>query len=469
MAGESAPASAVEQITAAIGGAQTLLSSYILLPLLLGVGLYLTISLRLMPIRRIPFAFGKLLEGRKAKDGDEGDVSPFGALMTALSATIGTGNIGGVAVALLLGGPGALFWMWVTALIGMASKFSEAVLAVKFREVDADGRHVGGPMYYIKNGMGPRWGWLAATFAFAGVFTSFVTGNLIQSSSVASVLDATLEIPPWATGLLLAGGAGAVILGGVKRIANVASALVPSMAVIYILSGLIIILMNLPAVPGVFSLIVTEAFNFEAAGGAAFWLALRHGVARGVFSNEAGQGSAAIAHAAAKTKSPVDQGIVAMLGTFIDTICVCTITGIVILLTLGVPGSDALVGAPLTSQAFNTGLPGEFGQYIVAFGLVLFAFTTILGWSYYGERCAEYLLGEGAVQPFRYVWVGIVFVGACTLMLQETGVDNIVQLIWLMGDVMTALMTTPNLIALAALSPLVFKLAREYFADTAEK
>lgn len=458
----------VDQFSASVGAVQQVLSGYILLPVLLLVGAYLTIGLGFMPIRRIPYAFGKLLKKRPKGEG-EGDVSPFGALMTALSATIGTGNIAGVALAIYVGGPGALFWMWMTALVGMASKYAEGVLAVRFREVDASGRHVGGPMYYIRNGMGKNFAWLAAVFAFFGMLTSFVTGNTIQSNSVAAVLQGSFSIPPIATGVLLAFGAGLVILGGVKRIAQVASALVPSMAGLYVVAGLLVIALNASAVPHAFAQIFEGAFTYDAAEGgffgSALWLAIRFGVARGIFSNEAGQGSAPIAHAAAKTRGPVDQGIIAMLGTFLDTICVCSITGLVILTTgvAATAGAD-IAGPEMTAAAFGHGLPTQVGAYIVTIGLALFAFTTILGWSYYGERCAEYLFGEGAITPYRIVYVAMVFGGSAVLSLQGT-IKDIVSLIWLFGDSMTALMATPNLIALAALSPLVFKLTREYFAE----
>lgn len=291
-----------------------------MLVLLLGTGLYLTVFLKFMPLRKIGFAFGELMKGRKPEG--EGDVTPFGALMTALSSTIGTGNIAGVAVAIAIGGPGALFWMWMTALVGMATKFAEGVLAVKFREVDADGRRVGGPMYYIKNGMGKKWIWLGGLFAFFGVMAGLGTGNAIQTAEVVRTVNDTYGVEYWMTGTVIAVLAAAVILGGIKRIATVASALVPSMAGIYILVGLIVVGMNVDAIPAALGAIFTNAFGFDAAAGgfsgALLMMAMQRGVARGIFSNEAGQGSAPIAHAAAQNDSPVDQGIIAMLGTFIE-------------------------------------------------------------------------------------------------------------------------------------------------------
>lgn len=449
--------------------------------LLLGTGLYLTVRLGFMPIMRIPYGFSQLFRGGKRHDAEEGDVSPFGALMTALSSTIGTGNIAGVAVAIAIGGPGAVFWMWMTALVGMASKYCEGVLAVKFREVDADGRHVGGPMYYIKNGMGAKWIWLGGLFAGFGILASWGTGASIQANSIADAVNQTYSVAPWITGLVLAGGAAAVILGGIQRIATVASRLVPSMAAAYLLAGLVVIGMNADAVPAAFGTIVTNAFGYDAAKGGIvgglLLLAMQKGVARGIFSNEAGQGSAPIAHAAAKNKDPVNQGVIAMLGTFIDTLVVCSITALVIITAGIIPEAcspfvrESLVllpagcetGAPLTVNAFDQALPG-IGSHIVTIGLVLFGFTTILGWSYYGERCAEFLFGEKIVTPFRVSWILVTFLGASVLMLEEGGVvTDVVSLFWLIADTLTGLMAAPNLVALLVLSPLVAKLTKEYF------
>ncbi len=469
----------MDAVSNIIGSANGIVWGVPMLALLLGTGLYLTIGLGFMPIRKLPYAFMQLVHGRRRHAGEEGDVSPFGALMTALSSTIGTGNIAGVAVAIAIGGPGALFWMWMTALVGMATKFAEGVLAVKFREVDADGRHVGGPMYYIKNGMGKRWVWLGGLFAFFGICAGMGTGNYIQVVSVADAMQDSYGVEPWMSGLVIMVLAGAVILGGIKRIANVASALVPTMAAFYFIAGIIVISLNIGAVPGALALVFKSAFGFGAAAGgftgALLMLAMQRGVARGIFSNEAGQGSAPIAHAAAKNKDPVNQGVIAMLGTFIDTIVVCSITGLAILTAGVIPeacdaGIIALGGAtpeicdtgpPITIAAFEASLPG-IGGHIVTISLALFAFTTILGWSYYGERCAEYLFSEKIVLPFRIVWVLVIPAAAMVLYAGED-VDEVVNTIWLATDTLTGLMAAPNLVALLVLSPLVFRLTKEYF------
>ena len=424
---------------------------YLLIPLLTLVGVYLTIGLRAMPWRRIPRALKQLWQGR-LKDEKEGDISPFQALMTELSATIGTGNIAGVATAIYFGGPGAIFWMWVIALFGMATKYAEGLLAVKYREVDSLGQHVGGPMYYIKNGLGKRWYWLGAIFAFFGMCAAFGIGNMVQSNSLADELHTTFAIPLWVTGVVLATLAGAVILGGIKRIAEVAAKLVPFMGIAYFTGALIILLIHFKQVPHALEMIVTDAFTGTAASGgfagATIWLALRWGFARGIFSNEAGLGSTPIAHAAARTNDPVKQGMIAMLGPLIDTLIICTMTALVII-TTGVWNSGE-TGAPLSSLAFNTGLPGP-GGYIVSFGLMIFAFTTILGWSYYGERCAEYLFGTGIILPYRIAWLIAVITGAVTKL----------NLVWTLADVMNGLMAMPNLVALLLLSPVVFSMTRQ--------
>ena len=434
-------------------------SEYVLIPLLALVGLYLTFGLKAMPWRLTAKAFSMLWQGRKPDAANEGDISPFQALMTALSATIGTGNIAGVATAIYFGGPGAIFWMWVIALFGMATKYAEAVLAVKYREVDALGNHVGGPMYYIKNGLGKNWAWLGMAFALFGMIAAFGIGNMVQSNTVASELYASFQVPPWITGIVMATLTGAVILGGIKRIASVAEKLVPFMATAYILGALIIIIINISAVPAALMLIVKDAFTGTAAEGgflgATVMMAIRWGFARGIFSNEAGLGSAAIAHAAAKTNNPVRQGMIAMLGTFIDTIIICSMTALVIILTGA--WDSGIKGAPMSTLAFNTGFAG--GGYIVTFGLIIFAFTTILGWSYYGERCAEYILGIKAIMPYRLLWVIATLTGA----LVKLG------LVWTLADVLNGLMAIPNLIALLLLSPVIFSVTRDYFSSETEK
>jgi alanine or glycine:cation symporter, AGCS family len=424
----------------------------LMLMLILGTGLYLMYGLAFMPLRRIGYSFGLLWQGRQEKG--EGDIAPFNALMTSLSATIGTGNIAGVATAIFLGGPGALFWMWCTALVGMATKYAEAVLAVKYREVDSKGLHIGGPMFYIKNGLKPHWGWLGTCFAVFGALAGFGIGNTIQANSVADVMHDTFAIPHLVTGIIIALLAAMVLLGGIKRIAKVAGKLVPFMAIAYVTAGLIILALNLEALPHAFSLIFSHAFTPIAAtggfAGAAVWAAIRFGVARGIFSNEAGLGSAPIAHAAATTDSPVQQGHIAMLGTFIDTIILCSITGLVII-TSGV-WSQGETGASLSSAAFETALPG-FGSYIVTIGLSIFAFTTILGWSFYSEKCVEYLFGEGAITGFRWLWIIAVPIGATASL----------DFMWLVADTLNALMAVPNLIALILLSPVVFRLTKEHY------
>jgi AGCS family alanine or glycine:cation symporter len=449
----------METITNLVGQINGIVWGPLMLVIILGTGVFLQAGLKLVPIRRLGFGFALLWKGRD-KGSREGEISPFDALMTSLSATIGTGNIAGVATAIFLGGPGALFWMWITAIVGMATKYAEAVLAVRFREVDELGNHVGGPMYYIKNGLGKKWTWLAVTFAVFGAVAGFGIGNTVQSNSVASVMTENFGISPIVTGIILFVLTGAVILGGIQRIGAVAGKLVPFMAISYILCGLIVLAMNASEIPAAFGLIFKYAFTpaAEAGGfaGAAVWMAIRFGVARGVFSNEAGLGSAPIAHAAAATKGPINQGLIAMLGTFIDTILVCSITGLAII-TSGAWTSGA-TGAALTSAAFELTLPGV-GGYIVAIVLAIFAFTTILGWSFYSEKCVEFLFGTKSIVPFRILWCIAVPIGA-TLDL---------GFVWLLADTLNALMALPNLLALILLSPLVFRLTKEFFANDCQE
>lgn len=432
-----------------------------MLVMILGVGLFLSVGLKLMPILKLGTGF-KLLWSGRIPDKDKnmkGEISPFNALMTSLSATIGTGNIAGVATAIFIGGPGALFWMWCTALVGMATKFSEAVLAVKFREVDDKGEHIGGPMYYIKNGLGSKWAWLGTAFALFGSFAGFGIGNTVQSNSVADALSSNFGVPTWITGVVLMLLVGAVLMGGIKRIADVAGKLVPLMSVFYIGAGIAVLIVNASEIPDAIALIVHSAFNPVAAqggfAGAAVWAAIRFGVARGVFSNEAGLGSAPIAHASAQTNNPVAQGLVAMLGTFIDTLIVCSITGLAIIVTGSWTSGEN--GAALTSLAFSSAIP--MGNYIVAIALSVFAFTTILGWSVYSEKCVQYLLGVKAVKPFRVLWILVVPLGAISSL----------DFIWLLADTLNAMMAIPNLIALALLSPVVFTLTREFFIKKREE
>jgi AGCS family alanine or glycine:cation symporter len=443
--------SIMEQISTWVSALNSIVWGPVMLVLILGTGLFLTLGLKLMPIRRIGHGFKMLWQSQDSPQS--GDISPFNALMTSLSATIGTGNIAGVGTAIAIGGPGAVFWMWCTALVGMATKYAEAVLAVKYRETDVEGNYVGGPMYYIKNGLGARWQWLAIAFALFGAFAGFGIGNMVQANSVADAVHTNLGIDKVVTGGIMAVLVFLVLVGGIKRIAKVAGAVIPIMAIAYLLGGLIVIFANISQVPEALMLIVKHAFTPTAASGgfagAAVMVAIQMGVARGIFSNEAGLGSAPIAHASAKTNNPVRQGTIAMLGTFIDTLIVCTITALVIVMT-GVWDSGAS-GASLSSAAFAAGLPG-FGEWVVTFGLIIFAFTTILGWSVYGERCVQYLFGIKSILPFRLFWVAAVPLGAVVTL----------DFVWLFADTLNAMMAIPNLIALILLSPVVFKLTKDY-------
>ena len=441
----------METVEALIRSVNGLAWGPVMLVLLLGMGIYLTLGLRFLTLRRLPNAIGLLLRGRTGHGG--GDISPFSALMTSLSATIGTGNIAGVATALALGGPGALFWMWLTALFGMATKYAEAVCAVRYREQDEAGQYSGGPMYYIRNGLAAHWHWLAFAFAIFGGLAGFGIGTTVQANSVSQVLSDSYAVPPLVSGLVLMLLVGAVVLGGIRRIATVAGYLVPIMASSYLLMGLIVILLHAEQVPAAVVTIVGSAFSGAAASGgflgATVWAAIRFGVARGVFSNEAGLGSAPIAHAAARTEQPVEQGMIAMLGTFIDTLVVCTMTGVVIVIMDVLP--SGVSGASLTSMAFGVAFPG--GDVVVNLGLCLFAFTTIIGWSFYGERCVVFLFGTRGILPFRIAWVLSLPVGTLVQL----------DLVWLLADTLNALMAVPNLIALFLLGPVVFRLSRDYF------
>jgi alanine or glycine:cation symporter, AGCS family len=434
---------------------------------LLGTGLFFMIRLKGLPIRRLIPAFVTLFTGSRTASTDpdaKGEITPWNALSTALSGQVGTGNLAGVATAITLGGPGAIFWMWVTAVFGMAASFAESSLAVKYRETHPDGHIHGGPMFYIKNGLGKKWGWLAAFFAIGTIFSAIVTGNMTQANSIATAAEAAADIPTWISGVVIAVLAFIVIIGGIKSIGSVAGKVVPAMALGYIAVGVIMLIINAEHVPAAFMEIFTYAFGLEQAGGGvagfAVLQAVRFGVARGLFSNEAGQGSTAIAHAAAKTDDPVRQGEIAMLGSFIDTIVICTMTALVILSVKGqFPGVDGAVvdyawqstlkGAQVTTAVFSQGMP--FGGIFIAVALGLFAFTTILGWAYYMEQAATYLFGDWIAKPLRFVWVAMVFIGA----LQE------IDFIWRFGDIANASMAFPNLIAILLLSPVVVAMARE--------
>ncbi|MEL6567472.1 MAG: alanine/glycine:cation symporter family protein [Pseudomonadota bacterium] len=504
---------------------------------LLGTGLFMMVRIGARPLMRFVPALKEVWDGRKAQ-GEDGAITPWQALSTALSGQVGTGNLAGVATALTLGGPGAIFWMWVTALFGMALAFSESSLALKYRETDEYGRINGGPMYYIKNGLGKGWGWLAVIFCLGTLFSAMATGSMIQANSITEAAmelsnnQMGLGIPNWAFGIVIAVLVFAVIIGGIKSIGSVAGKVVPVMAALYVLIAFSVLVVNAPLVPGAFMEIITSAFGFrEAVGGAAGYgmmQAVRFGIARGLFSNEAGQGSAPIAHAAAQTKNPVMQGEIAMIGVFIDTIIICTMTALVILTVQGdFKRSPSLITANVCADA-GVALPGELtvgdlfpsayeegreekitnngalaasyltscaatgidvpanslaaasdpnvlidvkhawetdasssaittrayaeaipmvGAFIVPVALFFFAFTTIIGWSYYGEQAVTYLIGEWATHPFRYLWVIVVFLG--TLATDYT------DYLWLLGDIANASMAFPNLIAIIALSGVV--------------
>lgn len=424
-----------------------------MLILLVGTGVYLTLRLVFLQIRLLPLAFKQVFGRHDGAKGASGDISQFGALMTALAATIGTGNIAGVATACALGGPGAVFWMWLTALFGMATKYAEGVLAVKFRVQNEKGEMSGGPMYYIERGL--KWKWLAVLFALFGTLASFGIGSSVQSNTVALAVENSFGVQTWVVGVVITALSALVILGGIKSIAKASTFIVPFMAIIYVLGGLAIIFMHADLIIPAFKLIFSDAFTGQAVAGGAIGAVIRYGVARGVFSNEAGMGSAPIAAAAAKTDHPVRQGLVSMTGTFIDTIIVCTITGLVLVMAFMINDSSFMEksGAVLTTDSFNQLLPG-FGGWIVTFGIIFFAYSTILGWCYYGEKCATYLFGEKFVIIYRLIYIATIFIGTVATL----------DLVWLMADTFNGLMAAPNLIALLLLSGIVVKQTKEFLA-----
>lgn len=426
--------------------------------LIVGSGIYLSIMTKFFSITKIGYILKNTFLKMFSKESHgEGEVTAFQAVATALAATVGTGNIAGVATAIALGGPGAVFWMWIAAIVGMTTKFAEVVLAVNYREKTPDGRFVGGPMYYIERGL--KWKWLAVIFAMFGALAAFGIGNMVQSNSVSASLKATFNINPWVTGIVLAVITAMVIVGGIKRIGAFTEKLVPFMAAIYIVGGLFIIFSNLTHIPEAFGLIFGNAFTGHAAvggfAGATLARSIRFGVARGVFTNEAGLGSAPIAHAAATTDHPVRQGLWGVFEVFADTIIICSITALAIMVS-GL-WDTGLSGAELTTAAFNEGIP-VIGGYIVAIGIVLFAYSTIIGWEYYGERCAEYVFGPKVITPYRIIWIPFVLIGAIG------GLDQL----WALADTLNGLMAIPNLIGVLALSPVVFKLTKEFFAKEKE-
>ena len=423
-----------------------------LLILLSGTGLYLTLRLGFIQIRYLPRALGYLFKKDK---GGKGDVSSFAALCTALAATIGTGNIVGVATAVQAGGPGAIFWMWLVALLGMATKYAECLLAVKYRVRDKNGFMAGGPMYYIESGLGIKW--LAKLFALFGVMVAFFgIGTFPQVNAITYAMQDTFNVPVLVTAIIVTLLVGLIILGGVKRIATASSVIVPFMAILYVTTSLVIILLNIEKVPDAISLIIYSAFEPQAALGGAVGFtvmkAIQSGVARGIFSNESGLGSAPIAAAAAQTREPVRQGLISMTGTFLDTIIVCTMTGIVLVLT-GAWNNPELAGATVTNYAFAQGLGTSIGATIVTVGLLFFAFTTILGWCYYGERCFVYLVGIRGVKLYRLAYIALVGLGSFLHL----------NLIWIIADIVNGLMAFPNLIALIGLRKVVIEETKDYF------
>jgi alanine or glycine:cation symporter, AGCS family len=442
---------------------------WLLIPLLLITGVYLTSVLRGIQFSKLGYALWLALIKRK-EQGADGDISHYQALTVALAATVGVGNIAGVGTAIALGGPGALFWMWITGLVGMATKYAEAFLGVKYRRVDAKGEQSGGPMFYLSEGLktfGPRVGAvgtvLAIAFAIFGAIAAFGIGNGVQANSVAAAVQNEWNVPTWVTGLVLMLVAMAVILGGIRMIGRFTAGFVPLMVIIYILGATAVLVLNAGELPGALQAIFTEAFTGTAAVGgfvgAAFLTVLRYGVARGIFSNESGLGTGGIAAAAAKTTHEVRQALVSMTQTFLDTLVVVSFTGLAIVVAgpwtqINPDTGEQFTGAALTATAFRDGLPGEWGGMIVTVGVVLFAFSTLLGWAYYGERCMDRLFGRGAVVPYRVAFTLFIYVGA--VMNLET--------IWTFADVLNGLMALPNLVGLILLSLMVARGTREFFA-----
>lgn len=433
------------------------------LVLLLGTGLYFTIRLRGLQFRKFPLACKMIFE----KEDGGGDVSPFGSLCTSLAATIGTGSIVGVATALRMGGPGALFWMWVSALLGMATKYAESLLAVKYRTTDEKGEFCGGPMYYIQNGMGKKWIPLARIFAVFGLITALLgSGTFPQVNSITETVNSLFGIPVWIIGLVVAVITGFVIIGGIKSISKVAEFVVPAMALLYIGSAIFILVMRAEAIPSVLSAIFKAAFRPTAVAGGVYGTvivsvvtAMSTGIARGIYTNEAGLGSSPIVSAAAKTSSCVKQGLISMTGVFFTTIAVCSMTGFVILSSGLIDGTN-YDGSVLASMAFGEGLPGNAGQYIVTIGIAFFSFTTIIGWCFYGERCIVYLMNSTrGVTVYKIIYL-IMIAAAPFLELKP---------IWTLADITNALMAFPNLIALLCLRKNVIAETFSFFRKTEKK
>jgi alanine or glycine:cation symporter, AGCS family len=465
-----------EAIQAALDAASSFIwGPFFLIPLLLVVGVYLTVRLRGLQFRVLFHALWLALVRRNEKGG-EGDISHYQALSTALAATVGVGNIAGAALAIGVGGPGALFWMWITGLLGMATKYSEALLGVKYRRPDSKGEMSGGPMFYLRHGLAEKFGpgtagarvgvVLGVLFALFGALASFGIGNMTQANAVAGQLDSTFGIPTWASGIGMVVLVGAVILGGIKSIGRFAAGAVPLMIIVYVVSALLVLAVNVAEIPAALALVVSDAFTGTSVvggfAGATFILAMQQGMARGIFSNESGLGTGGIAAAAARTAQPVRQAMVSMTQTFIDTIIVVTMTGLVIVVTgawntQAEAGDGALMTNWAMTEAFGGISPAlaPIGGYVVAISLMFFAFTTLVGWSYYGERCLDFLVGRAAVLPFRLLFVAVVYVGATSEL----------DLAWTFSDVANGLMAVPNLIGLLVLSGVVIAETRKYFAE----
>ena len=422
----------------------------VLIVLLLGTGIYFTFRLRFIQVREF-FHGLRITAGFFDNPRHKGEIKHFQALSTALSATIGTGNIAGVATAIALGGPGAVFWMWLTGLFGMALKYASCVLSMKYRVFAKDGSVAGGPMYYLERGLKMKW--LAVIFAVCTAITALFIGNMVQSNSVADVLSSSLNVPPAVTGIILAAFVWLVIVGGIKRIARVAQVIVPLMCIVYVVSALYILAVNADKLIPALALIGKSAFTPTAAtggfAGSVVLYTMRMGIARGLFSNEAGLGSAPIAHAAAKENEPVREGLVAMMGPFVDTLIICTLTALVIVVSGA--WSSGLNGATLTASAFNVSMP-KGGDFVVGFGLIFFALSTTIAWSYYGDRCIYYLFGDKYLRHYRWVYCLLIPVGAVVKL----------ELIWNLADIANAFMAVPNLVALLGLSGVVIKLTESY-------
>jgi len=444
----------VEQIAAANSWLNGYVWGWPMIVLLLGTGILLTVLTGAVQFRYLGFALREVLGKLTQKSTGPGTVSPFQAVATALASTVGVGNIAGVATAISIGGPGALFWLWVSGLLGMCTKFAEIVIALHYRERDETGTMRGGAMYTLKNGLGLPW--LGTIFALLVSLAAFGIGNMVQANSVADSLRATFGIAPSVTGIVMAVLSAAVILGGLRRIGEVTEILVPFMAIFYLGGGLVILIRFAAEVPGAIALVFESAFSGAAAtggfAGATVMMALRYGVARGLFSNEAGLGSAPMVHSAAQTDHPVRQGLYGIFEVFVDTILVCTVTGLVILST-GV-WAEGATGAALAGHAFSVGLPGTWGNIVVTTSLVLFAFSTLIGWSYYGETGIVYLLGTRAALPYRLIWLVFIYLGAI----------GSLHLVWDVADTLNGLMALPNLVSVLASIPVLLKLNREFFA-----